>query len=68
MVGSGCFTSVSVFTVDYDAPTGSDQDTVRAGLGPLVTYQKKSRAMYARDDEREVRELIERMPVHGGSF
>lgn len=70
VAGTGaCYSSVSVFTVDYDAPTGSAQSTVRSALQPLVAYQKPpSRASYARDLESEIASLIERMPVHGGSF
>lgn len=68
VVGNGCFTAVSVFTVDYDAPTGSDQDSVRKGLSPLVGNQKPtSRAMYARDQVFAAK-LAQSMPVHGGSF
>ena len=34
-----CRSSVSVFTVDYDAPTTGQTDTVRGGLLPLVEFQ-----------------------------
>lgn len=66
VVGSGCFAAVSVFDIDYDAPTGEAQTNIRSGLSPLVTYQTESRAMYAR--KADVQNLVERMPVHGGSF
>ena len=39
VVASGCFSSVSVFTVDYDAPNRIGDDDVRPQLQPLVTYQ-----------------------------
>lgn len=38
VVGSGCFSSVSVFTVDYDAPNPGSK-RVRKVLEPLVRYQ-----------------------------
>ena len=38
VVGSGCFSSVSVFTVDYDAPNPGSKK-VRKLLEPLVKYQ-----------------------------
>ena len=38
VVGSGCFSSVSVFTVDYDAPSPGSKK-VRKLLEPLVKYQ-----------------------------
>lgn len=34
----GCQSSVSVFTVDYDAPTSADQNGVRAKLAQIVQY------------------------------
>ena len=40
VVESGCFSSVSIFTVDYDAPTSQDTKGVRELLEPLVTAQK----------------------------
>ncbi|KAI9744734.1 MAG: hypothetical protein M1818_001659 [Claussenomyces sp. TS43310] len=36
VLASGCKSSVSVFTVDYDAPTCSGKTGVRAKLSPLV--------------------------------
>lgn len=39
VVGAGCQASVSVFTVDYDAPTTGTTTTVRSSLLPLVQYQ-----------------------------
>lgn len=35
----GCFSTVSVFTVDYDAPLGRDQARVRTALKGLVQYE-----------------------------
>ena len=40
IVNGGCQSSVSVFTVDYDAPTGKEAKKVRSSLEPLVKYQK----------------------------
>ena len=40
IVNAGCQSSVSVFTVDYDAPSGKDEKKVRSALEPLVKYQK----------------------------
>ena len=40
VVEGGCYTSVSVFTVDYDAPNSRDTKKVRASLEPLVEYKK----------------------------
>ena len=42
VVDSGCYSSVSVFTIDYDAPLGADQANIRGELQPLVAYQKGS--------------------------
>lgn len=41
VVGSGCFSSVSVFTVDYDAPNPGSRKA-RKLLEPLVKYQNAS--------------------------
>lgn len=39
VVDSGCFSSVTVFTVDYDAPDCGGAKKVRPLLEPLVKYQ-----------------------------
>ena len=39
VVASGCYSSVSVFTVDYDAPNCKGDKKVRPLLQPLVGYQ-----------------------------
>ena len=39
IVNSGCYSAVSVFTIDYDAPVGKDQGGIRQALSPLVMYQ-----------------------------
>ena len=39
VVDDGCFSAVSVFTIDYDAPLGQDQASVRQKLTPLVMFQ-----------------------------
>ena len=46
VVGSGCFSSVTVFTVDYDAPVGHKTSTVRKDLEPLVKYQNSTNATF----------------------
>ena len=38
MVSAGCQSSVSVFTVDYDAPISGATSAVRKSLQPLVSY------------------------------
>lgn len=38
-----CAGSVSVFTVDYDAPLGPEQGGVRAALSPLVHFEGRDR-------------------------
>jgi 5'-nucleotidase len=45
VVNSGCNTAVSVFTIDYDAPVGKDQGTVRAKLNGLAGGWKHSGRM-----------------------
>ena len=47
IVNGGCQSSVSVFTVDYDAPNGGNQTAVRAALGPLVQYANSTSATSA---------------------
>ena len=39
VVSSGCFSAVSVFTVDYDAPNCKGDPNVQKLLTPLVQYQ-----------------------------
>lgn len=39
IVDEGCAASVSVFTIDYDAPLGPEQGGVRAALSPLVRFE-----------------------------
>jgi len=54
VVGSGCYSSVSVFTVDYDAPVGAAQTNVRSRLEPLVAYTgtpESGRKLTAREAE-----------------
>ncbi|KAM0801666.1 5'/3'-nucleotidase sure [Usnea florida] len=51
VVGSGCFSSVSVFTVDYDAPSPGSK-RVRKLLEPLVRYQNATRNSTASKSER----------------
>lgn len=61
VVGDGCYSSVSVFTVDYDAPIGSDQGGVRTALEPLVVYESPSKM--ARELKRSAQEIEERAPL-----
>lgn len=42
VVDSGCFSSVTVFTVDYDAPNCAGSANVRPLLQPLVQYQNST--------------------------
>jgi 5'-nucleotidase len=42
ILNSGCMSSVSVFTVDYDAPIGDAQSEIRSHLSSLVQYQKST--------------------------
>lgn len=52
VVGGGCFSSVSVFTVDYDAPSSGSRK-VRKLFEPLVKYQNAtvgSKKVRARSD------------------
>ena len=39
VVGNGCYSSVTVFTIDYDAPNCDGSANVRSLLQPLVQYQ-----------------------------
>lgn len=39
ILASGCQSSVSVFTVDYNAPVGAAQNDIRSRLSSLVKYQ-----------------------------
>lgn len=43
VLDSGCKSSVSVFTVDYDAPVGGKQSAIRSRLEPLVKYEHKGK-------------------------
>ena len=66
IAGSGCMSSVSVFTIDYDAPIGSAQMGVRAALEPLVPYQDSrmgARMAVKERDSRSKREIEERSPL-----
>lgn len=42
ILNDGCQSSVSVFTVDYDAPLGAEQNGIRSRLTPLVKYLANS--------------------------
>ncbi|KIW62371.1 5'/3'-nucleotidase SurE [Phialophora macrospora] len=45
VVNEGCFATVSVFTVDYDAPLGKDQTDLRVAMEPLVAFQDPTSKM-----------------------
>nr|POF15303.1 acid phosphatase [Quercus suber] len=38
VLNTGCFSSISVFTVDYDAPVGAAQNNIRHRLSSLAKY------------------------------
>jgi 5'-nucleotidase len=61
VVGDGCYSSVSVFTVDYDAPRGADQASVREALTPLVVYENPDRMV--RKVRRSESDMAERAPL-----
>ncbi|KAL6717241.1 hypothetical protein ACLMJK_005156 [Lecanora helva] len=42
VVDGGCFSSVTIFTVDYDAPNCAGSASVRPLLQPLVQYQNST--------------------------
>ena len=64
ILDSGCMSSVTVFTTDYDAPTGSAQTWIRAALEPLVPYQNSRMGMVLKErDSRSKREIEESSPL-----
>ncbi|OAG37210.1 hypothetical protein AYO21_08628 [Fonsecaea monophora] len=48
IVDEGCFATVSVFSIDYDAPLGKDQTDLRVAMEPLVAFQDPSSKMAVR--------------------
>jgi 5'-nucleotidase len=61
VVNSGCNTAVSVFTIDYDAPVGKDQASVRAKLNGLTGGWKHSgRMIRAEVDGKFLQSRLER--------
>ena len=50
VVDSGCFSAVTVFTVDYDAPISAGTQSVRAALEPLVKYQNSTKGTTSKRD------------------
>lgn len=46
VLDDGCQSSVSVLTVDYDAPNGAAQNGIRSRLQPLVQYFANSTRSY----------------------
>ncbi|KAK5257379.1 hypothetical protein LTR40_009616 [Exophiala xenobiotica] len=45
VVDNGCYGSVSVFTIDYDAPLGRDQAGIRVALTPTVAFENPDAKM-----------------------
>jgi hypothetical protein len=45
VVDNGCYGSVSVFTIDYDAPLGRDQAGIRIALTPTVAFENPDAKM-----------------------
>jgi hypothetical protein len=45
VVNDGCYGSVSVFTIDADAPMGAAQRAVRAAMQPLVAFENPDAKM-----------------------
>ena len=54
-VDSGCYSSVSVFTVDYDAPKCAGSANVRPLLQPLVQFQNSTTNSTASSKKRSLR-------------
>lgn len=55
VVDSGCFSSVTVFTVDYDAPSCGGAKHIRPLLEPLVKYQNSTKHSKSSSSKRSVR-------------
>ena len=55
VVNGGCFSSVTVFTVDYDAPNCAGSKNVRPLLEPLVKYQNGTNATSTTEKLRKYR-------------
>ena len=51
VVNGGCASSVSLFTVDYDAPTSHNTTAVRKSLEPLVQYQNSTTSLLKKRDQ-----------------
>ncbi|KIW95165.1 5'/3'-nucleotidase SurE [Cladophialophora bantiana CBS 173.52] len=56
VVDNGCYGSVSVFSIDYDAPMGPAQHGLRAALQPLVAYENPDAKMMLKARESMSRE------------
>ncbi|KIX08116.1 5'/3'-nucleotidase SurE [Rhinocladiella mackenziei CBS 650.93] len=59
VVDGGCYTSVSVFTIDYDAPLGRDQGKLRGMLTPLVKFENPDAKMKIKAREAWTAEQLE---------
>ncbi len=58
IVDNGCFASVSVFTIDYDAPMGRAQAGIRSALQPLVAYENPDAKMMLKVREADSSEYF----------
>lgn len=45
VVDGGCYGSVSVFSIDYDAPVGHEQAALRAAMTPVVAFENPDAKM-----------------------
>ncbi|KAJ9624745.1 hypothetical protein H2204_010647 [Knufia peltigerae] len=48
VVNGGCYGSVSVFSIDYDAPVGHDQAALRAAMTSVVAFENPDSKMRVR--------------------
>ncbi|KAJ9607765.1 hypothetical protein H2200_007843 [Cladophialophora chaetospira] len=63
IVDNGCFASVSVFTIDYDAPLGPAQHGIRTALQPLVAYENPAAKMMLKERKR-LRDILSVRPEY----
>jgi 5'-nucleotidase len=62
VVDDGCYSAVSVFTIDYDAPLGPKQRNIRVALEPVVTFKNPDRRTKEKRSLSD-RELEESRPL-----
>ena len=58
VVDSGCLSSVTVFTVDYDAPNCKGSKDVRSLLEPLVKYQNGTNSTSKHSGSAKARAML----------